>query len=241
MTSLVRSAVLLGAGALIAKLLVTGQIRYYLSPTFDGLTAATGVVLIGMGVVELWRAVCRARWVQAEHGGLDTTLTLALVAMPVLAGLLLSPRALGAGGLDGTPVSRLVLAFDGSPLDSTSPRLAPRRPIADVPGLMAYLREAGEAGVGQPVHVLGLVAHSDDLPPNEFVLVRYAIVHCVADAQPLGLLVVTPGEFNLRGDQWVEVEGTLSSHPRGADRLVGIHATRVVPTEEPNDPYILAI
>jgi len=234
----VRSGVVLGTGVLIAKLLVTGQIHYYLSPTFDGLTAVTGLVLGGMGALELWRALRRSPSVQAEHGGLDAMLSLGVLAVPLVAGLLLSPRALGVSGLGGTPVSRLVLAFDTEQAATPSKAPAPRQPIADVGDLMAYLRRAGMGGVGQPVRALGLVARSEDLPPNEFVLVRYTIVHCVADAQPLGFLVVAPDAVNVRGDQWVEVDGTLASELRGVDRLVGIQASRIVPTDEPTDPYV---
>ena len=76
----------------------------------------------------------------ADHGGLDATLTLALVAVPFVAGLLITPRALGAAGLDGTAAMRLVIAFDGSAAVRSSPPPPPKRPIADVPDLMAYLR-----------------------------------------------------------------------------------------------------
>ena len=166
-------------------------------------------------------------------------MTLGLAAVPLVAGLLLSPHALGASALGGTPVSQLVLAFDAAPPSVTAAPV-PGQPIADVDELMRYLRRVGEGGVGQRVHARGLVAHSSELGPNEFVLLRYAIVHCVADAQPLGLLIVAPGELNLESDHWVEVDGTLASEPRGSERLVGITAERITPTDEPPDPYIQA-
>ena len=84
------------------------------------------------------------------------------------------------------------------------------------------------------------MALSHDLAPNEFVLVRYAIVHCVADAQPLGVLIVAPRGLSLGSDQWVEVDGTLTSEARGGSHLVGIRAEQIVPSDEPPDPYILA-
>jgi uncharacterized repeat protein (TIGR03943 family) len=312
-----RGGLLLGAGLLIFKLLLLGQLHYYLSPSFDGLTALTGVVLAIMGGLELWRAWRAVPDRHPSHAELDAAVTLGLVAVPLVAGLLLAPRALGTDGLGGTPVSRLVLAYDpapgaarpdgaatasgssttpapivasasaaapisiaasgsttwsgavassgsaapsgssmtpgstvasGSTAASAGPTVrppgaapAPRQPIADVGDLLSYLRVAGEGGVGQPVHARGLVARSDDLPPNEFVLVRYAIVHCVADAQPLGLLVVAPSDIGgLSTDQWVDVSGTLASEPRDGDHLVGIHAAQIVSTQEPSEPYIPA-
>ena len=241
MTRLARSVLLLGMALLIAKLLATGQIRYYLSTSFDGMIAATGLVLLVMGAADLYRGLRPSASGKAGHVGLDSALTLGMLAMPLVAGLLLSPRALGTAGLGGTPVSRLALTFDAGPPPAppTAPP-PPRQPIADVGELMSYLRQAGESGVGQHVRAVGLVAHSDDLPANEFVLVRYTIVHCVADAQPLGFLVVVSDGMKLTGDQWVEVDGTLSSEARDGERLVGIRAQHVLTTEEPTDPYILA-
>lgn len=236
---LARSVLLLGFCVLILKLLATGQMRYYMSPSFDGLTALTGIVLGAIGGLELRKGVRGASGPAPAHGDLDIALTLGLVAVPLVLALTFTPRALGASGLGGRSVSGFVVAFDaGPPPAVTAP--APRQPIADVADLLSYLRQAGESGVGQPVHARGLVARSDDLPTNQFVLLRYAIVHCVADAQPLGFLIVAPGATSFANDQWVEVEGRLASEPRGSDRVVAIQVERIVPAQEPTDPYVPA-
>jgi uncharacterized repeat protein (TIGR03943 family) len=161
----------------------------------------------------------------------------------LLLALTYTPHGLGSSALGSTPASRLVLAFDAtSPVVAAVPPPVPRRAIADVPDLLGYLRQAGQAGVGQRVHVRGLVAHGDDLAADEFVLLRYAIVHCVADAQPLGFLVLhaTQPDGGWRSDQWVEIDGTLASAERGADRLVAIQAEQILPSDEPTDPYVAA-
>jgi uncharacterized repeat protein (TIGR03943 family) len=117
----------------------------------------------------------------------------------------------------------------------------PRRSIEDFPDLLSYLTQAGQNGVGQHVRVRGLVARGDELAANEFVLLRYAIVHCVADAQPLGILVLGQPGAAWAGDQWVEVDGTLATEQRGAERLVSIQAQQITASDEPNDPYVSAI
>jgi uncharacterized repeat protein (TIGR03943 family) len=254
MTRFAGPIALLGTGVVIAKLLLTGQLHYYLSPSLDGLTALTGVILATMGGLELWRVLTREPPAGAPKpprgravgpraaADLEGVVSLGVVAVPLLAGLLVSPRALSAADLGDASASRLVVAFASGPSSPTpvpSPP-APRQPITDVGDLMGYLREAGEAGVGEHVRALGIVAHSADLPSNEFVLVRYAIVHCVADAQPVGLLIIAPDERALTSDQWVEVDGTLSSEPRSTDHVVAIRASQIIPAEEPREPYIAA-
>ena len=90
------------------------------------------------------------------------------------------------------------------------------------------------------MHAIGLVAHSADLPPNEFILLRYMIVHCVADARPIGLLVASSDGAAWGVDQWVAIDGSLASRERSGDRLVTIVADRIVPTDEPGNPYLPA-
>ena len=232
---LARSALLLGLAVLIAKLFVTGQMALYMSPALDPLTALAAVLLAAMGVFELRGA----RQGHPEPSGTDQTLTYLLVLVPLLLGLFVAPRALGSSALGGENISSLIVGFARQA--SPTPAVVATQPIEDVGDLLAFLRRAGEGGLGQHVHAIGLVARGGDLEPNEFVLLRYSIVHCVADARPIALLVVAPGEVAWQTDQWVEIDGSLGSRERGGDRLVSIIADRIVPTDEPTNPYLSAI
>jgi putative membrane protein len=233
---LMRSALLLGLALLIAKLFASGQMARYMSPALDPLSVLAGVLLAGMGAREL-RAAATTR--RNEEPGVDHALTYLLVLLPLLLGLLVSPKALGSSALGGESASALVLAFAREP--SSARGVTSSEPIQDVSDLIVYLRRVGEAGVGQQVHAIGLVARSGDLQSNEFVLLRYSIAHCVADARPIGLLIVAPQGAAWSTDQWVEIDGSLDSRERAGDRLVSIIADRIVPTEEPNNPYLQAL
>jgi putative membrane protein len=231
---LARSGLLLGLALMIAKLLATGQMAMYMSPMLDPLTALAAVLLAGMGVLELRRGT-RTR---GDGAGVDRLLTFGLVALPLLLGLFMTPRALGASAIGGENASSLVLAF--APQEKPTSAAVSSQPIQDVSDLLAFLRRTGEAGIGQPVHAIGLVAHSPDLPPNEFILLRYMIVHCVADARPIGLLVASSDGGVWGVDQWVAIDGSLASREHSGDRLVTIVADRIVPTDEPGNPYLPA-
>ena len=63
------------------------------------------------------------------------------------------------------------------------------------------------------------------------------MVHCVADAQPIGLLV-TSGPPWVEVDQWVQIEGVVGIRARDGSRLLTIEASSVTPTNEPGDPYV---
>lgn len=237
-----RAALLLGFALLIAKLFVAQEMVKYMSPALDPLTALTGLVLGLMGLMEL-RAAHRRLDENLEHHpstSSDQALTILLLAVPLALGLLVTPRGLGASALGGENIANLLLTFAAP---ATGARWSPSRPIPgapieDIPDLLAYLGQAGESGVGQPLRVTGLVAGSAALGPDEFALLRFSIAHCVADARPLGLLVVAP-EYTARpADQWVAVEGTLDTRERNGDRLVTIVASTITPIEEPRNPYV---
>jgi putative membrane protein len=237
---LVRAALLLGFAALIGKLFAAGEMVKYMTPALDPLTALTGVVLAVMGAMEL-RGGGDAGEADGRHpgGALDRALTYGLVLVPLALGLLVTPRALGSGALGGESVAGLLLIFaPGAAAPGAAP--PPARPLADVPDLLAYLRQAGIGGVGQRVRATGMVARSDALGADELVLLRYAIAHCVADARPLALLVAGAHAPGSAPDQWVEVEGVLAAREREGDRLVTIVAERVTPVEEPRNPYLPA-
>jgi uncharacterized membrane protein YcgQ (UPF0703/DUF1980 family) len=75
------------------------------------------------------------------------------------------------------------------------------------------------------------------LAPNQFVLLRYTIVHCVADAQPIGLLI-EGSEAPPSTGGWVVVDGVLAVSPAQSSRLVSVRAARISPTDEPAEPYL---
>ena len=240
----VRAALLFGFAALVAKLFLTGEMAKYMNPALDPLTALAGFGVAVMGVAELRGSRDEGNpgpgLDRHEHGAdrTEQLLTGLLLLMPIVLGFLLVPRALGAGALGGENVADHLLRFGGAAAPARGGDApAPVIPIEDVPGLLAYLRQAGESGVGQRVRATGLVARGEAFRPGELALLRFAIAHCVADARPLALLVVSDGP-ELAGDQWVLVEGTLDSRERDGDRLVSIVADSITPVAEPDNPYL---
>jgi len=228
---LLRAAALLGISVLSVKLFATGQMALYMSPSLDPLTALTGVASGCLGLWELRAAVRR----RAEHEplSLDHALTVGLVLVPVALGLITTPRALDSSALGGQDLSRLVLAYPSPPGTSGV------RPLtsAEAPDIFSFLRQAGGAGMGQQVRAVGMVAHSSSLQPGQFVLLRYSIVHCVADARPIGVLVL--GDASAwQADEWVEVRGTLDVHEQDGEYLVALRASSLAATDEPANPYL---
>ena len=247
MTQAVRGALLLALAGVIAKLLVTGQMALYMSPALDPLSGATAVVLAAMAAVELWSAA-RARHAHAPSGDAghpgsnspaDELLTYLVVAVLVGVGTLVAPRALDSSALGGVQAARAVVAFSPAQPPAANSVAPPTTPIADVADLFRYLRLAGESAVGQPVRVVGMAVRDGSLAPNQFVLLRYTIVHCVADAQPIGLLIdASQAPAPPLDGGWVAIDGVLAASSIDNSHLVSVRATRVLPSDEPPEPYL---
>jgi putative membrane protein len=106
--------------------------------------------------------------------------------------------------------------------------------------------------LGHSTTLQGFVYHPRGLPSNYFILTRYFIFCCIADATPLGVVVESPAASQLKNDQWVSVSGVLQTRqlPRSIaqyqptswypDRdqpvLVAGHIQRI---PEPQYPYMV--
>ncbi len=96
-------------------------------------------------------------------------------------------------------------------------------------GQAALQRHAGEA-----VTFEGLVTTEAGAGPGEFLLTRFIITCCVADATIAQVKVVDAPPGALQDNQWVSVTGKL--YPLGSDILVD--ASTVTPIPQPEHPYL---
>ncbi|WP_243228358.1 TIGR03943 family protein [Microbacterium sp. CIAB417] len=70
---------------------------------------------------------------------------------------------------------------------------------------------------------------------DEMSLTRLVITHCVIDAQPASIPVVSASwQSDYEVGQWVEITGTITAD---ADGSLSVEPTEVTPIDEPGDPY----
>jgi uncharacterized repeat protein (TIGR03943 family) len=89
---------------------------------------------------------------------------------------------------------------------------------------------------GSTVTFDGLVARREGQAADEFMLTRFLVSCCVADALSVQVRVVgaPPGSF--AEDDWVRVSGTF--YPVGQE--VVVDASKITPIPQPDDPYLNA-
>lgn len=96
-------------------------------------------------------------------------------------------------------------------------------------GERALARRAGET-----VTFLGVVTRYGDTPADEFLLTRYVVTCCVADATVAQVRVVDVPIGAFASDAWVEVTGIV--YPVGREVIVVATSVRAVP--RPDRPYV---
>lgn len=227
-------------GVLLVRLVVTDAYQRFVQVAMGPWLLAAGVLLAGLGLVAVVRALRARVPVAAVHGGdhdhdPDHDHPHAhgervgwLLLVPVLAVLLAPPPALGSYGVDR---SGITVAAGGR----TYPLLAPGGPYP------MPLREFGEraadaAGAsfaGNPVELTGFVARPDDA--GGFRLARFQISCCAADAVAAVVRVHGPGGPPPTRDEWLTVVGTFRT--LAADGVPEFDAVAVVPVATPLDPY----
>jgi len=91
--------------------------------------------------------------------------------------------------------------------------------------------------VGSAVTFEGFVNRKKGLAPGEFLLTRFIISCCLADAVSAEVRV-TGAQETFKKDQWVRVSGDIEL-PAGNE--VVVHASSVVKIPQPEQPYLLSI
>ena len=214
-------------GALFWFVLATGRTGLYLSGRTAWLVPLGGVLATGAAGLRL----ASAKTERPERLGSREAWTLGLIVLPVVVLLAMPPATLGtyAAGRRSGFVGSGVSAGSGS-LDSGQITLIDVAAAqSSKEGQAALQRHAGEA-----VTFEGLVTTEAGAGPGEFLLTRFIITCCVADATIAQVKVVDAPPGALQDNQWVSVTGKL--YPLGSDILVD--ASTVTPIPQPEHPYL---
>lgn len=162
-----------------------------------------------------------------------------ILAIPVLLGLSISPRPLGAAAL----VNREV---DVTEVRSTMPaavraaaaKASTDKNVLDWQQLFASTPDAANAFAGEPARVTGFVFRDDRFGKQQFFLTRFLVSCCVADAAVAGVVVEWSDAAALANDDWYEVEGVFAAGEFNGQVSPVLRATVLRPVEVPQQPYL---
>lgn len=222
------SAVALAAWAgLFWFLIASDRTAFYLSSRTDW--------VVPVGAVILTIAACgrfaSARSAQQERLAPKEAWGIGVIVLPVVVVLALPPASLSSFAASRRS-SFASAGFTTSAEDVAEGDLS----LADVAGALRS-GEAMEALVeraGTEVDFTGFVTRDSSMAADEFVLTRFLISCCVADALSVEVRVVgaPPGRFSK--DDWVRVAGKI--YPVGGEVILDADSIEAV--ERPDRPYL---
>jgi uncharacterized repeat protein (TIGR03943 family) len=226
----VAGAIVLGAWAgLFWFLLISGRRAFYLGTRTQWVVPVAAMILTAAAIGRL----ASARTPRPEPIRRRELAIMAAMVTPVLLVVALPPATLGSFSADKRA------GFAGSGISASAGDISSGQlTLVDVAagqtspeGERALAKRAGET-----VDFVGFVTRYADTPADEFLLTRYVVTCCVADATIAQVRVVnvTPGAF--QDNDWVDVRGTI--YPLGREVIVNASATTSVP--RPDRPYLTA-
>jgi uncharacterized repeat protein (TIGR03943 family) len=222
------SAAVMGAwAALFWWLLLSGRSFLYLSDRTDWVVPMGAIILTIAVAGRLWSA----RGPRPEPLTRSDAWRLGAIVLPVVLTVALPPASLGSYAASRRS-SFVSSGYTSTAADIESGELS----LVDVAGALRS-REAMGALVnraGSEVSFVGFVARDSGMPADEFMLSRFLVSCCVADALSIQVRVVGAPPGELAEDDWVRVTGAM--YPLG--REVIVDASEVEPVERPKRPYL---
>jgi uncharacterized repeat protein (TIGR03943 family) len=232
-----RSLLLAVLGATAVWLWWSGQALNYVRPGLVPLLGASGVVLLGLGLLPPLGLLSGHTADQPDRGHHHKARVGWLLLVPVLVVLLVQPAALGSYAVS----SRSVVPGGGD--GQFPPLAAPVRgavPMSMAEFVTRAVRDPAQSLAGVRVRLTGFAAPAQG-GAGGYRLTRFVIFCCAADAEALQAVVAGDPAPRAR-DQWLEVEGTWVPRPVAADNDLSppppvLKADLVRPVASARPPY----
>lgn len=232
-------------GILLLKYWLTEKLYLLIHPNYIWLTVAAGISLLLISCLRAAMLLSRPGRGRAGEPASFQHITLfppgwgsGLLLATAIVGLLITPRAFASqtamqrGLGDSLTMTRVrPQAFRASNRSEDKTIIDWIRTLNVYPEPDAY--------TGQKVKVQGFVAYSPELPQEYFLISRFVITCCAADAYPVGLPVKLSQQTRdaYKPDSWLEVEGRMITETVNGKRKLTIAASSLKPVPEPKNPY----
>ncbi len=245
-----QAALLAGLGLFMLHKLWTGTLYWYINQRFWLLILLAAVAFLFLARVVLpGRREPEAALGHDHDGehvhdashdhdhGTPRAWGLLFLAIPLLLAVVIPARPLGSSAISNRGINT------GAPLTAggTAPAqldLAPAdRNVLDWVRAFNYADDP-QTYAGQPADVVGFVYHDDQLGTDVFLVSRFAVTCCSADATAIGLLVRWPESASLESNAWVRVRGPIEVGSLRGNPTPLVAAESLEGVEAPAQPYL---
>jgi putative membrane protein len=209
-----KSLLLLGLSAYFVHLWLGGDLHNYVNARFGWLPVLAAALFLVLGLHGMAAA---ARGGQrhhhaGQHGAVadhvhlpPSWAVLAIAAVPLLLGTLVPSEPLGARAVGGEA------SLDPGVLEGAVVPTSDSTDWTVLDWLRAYSAGGRQERInGKEADVIGFVYRREDDPKDAFVVMRFLMSCCSADAYAVGMPVVWANAETLPIDSWVRVRGTVN-------------------------------
>jgi len=162
---------------------------------------------------------------------------LVILAIPLLLGTFVPVRPLSTSSLSTRGMGLSAPASIGQQSVQTMEIAPDDRTVLDWIKIFNYNTDLSSY-LGKSANVIGFVYHDPRLKTGQFMVGRFAITCCVADAFAIGMAVDWPDSTNLVDNSWVDVKGAVDVVTIDGQKVPLIHAQGVNPVQAPDQPYL---
>jgi uncharacterized repeat protein (TIGR03943 family) len=92
--------------------------------------------------------------------------------------------------------------------------------------------------IGKQMEISGFVYHEEDMLPNQFVVARFSVSCCSADASPFGVMIESNRANHFPKDTWVKVTGKIAKTKYADNEIMKLDATKIERIPAAKDPYV---
>jgi putative membrane protein len=254
-----QALILAGLGLYLLQTIWSGRLYWYINERFMPLilTGAIGFLILARLILPRPRAsAANAANGHKQHdnvsGGSQPSdanhdhshshrlpaWSLVIVAVPLALGVLVPARPLGTSAIANKGLNTFAPLTAGNNSGPLRLDLAPTdRTVLDWVRAFNYAESPAEFA-GQPADVIGFVYHQAGLGSDEFLVSRFAVTCCSADAVAIGMLVRWPAAAGLQDNGWVRVTGVVEAATYRGQPIPLINAQFVEGVAAPAQPYL---
>lgn len=237
-----QALILGGTGLFLMQKIWSNNLYWYINSRYLVLVliAAIGLLVLTQVLISTFRKNQPDKFQpESEAASPYAIWSLVIVAVPLIIGLLIPARPLGASAIANRGLrSSISVNIGNANIASLKAIPAGNRSIME--WLQLFNGEpAYSEFIGDPVDVIGFVYQDPRLASNQFIVGRFALICCVADAFAIGLAVETDTSTQFSNNTWVRVQGEISTITIDGETLPLVRTSQVNQVAEPLQPYLL--